>query len=103
MSLSDRIALFNEGRIEQIGSPESLYNTPETLFVARFLGDSNVFPLSANATGASVSWEGERWAGRARHDLHARGGWRRNGADGASRGDVAVLPTAPMCRPEPMR
>jgi putative spermidine/putrescine transport system ATP-binding protein len=62
MSLSDRIALFNEGRIEQIGSPESLYNTPETLFVARFLGDSNVFPLSANATGASGSWEGERWA-----------------------------------------
>ncbi len=62
MSLSDRIALFNEGRIEQIGTPESLYNTPETLFVARFLGDSNVFPLSENATGVSVSWEGERWA-----------------------------------------
>jgi putative spermidine/putrescine transport system ATP-binding protein len=62
MSLSDRIALFNEGRIEQIGTPESLYNTPETLFVARFLGDSNVFPLSQAAAGSSASWEGERWS-----------------------------------------
>jgi putative spermidine/putrescine transport system ATP-binding protein len=62
MSLSDRIALFNEGRIEQIGTPETLYACPETLFTARFLGDSNVFTLADGPTGASVSWEDEQWA-----------------------------------------
>lgn len=41
--LSDRIAVFNEGRIEQVGTPEDLYYRPTNLFVARFLGDSNVF------------------------------------------------------------
>ena len=56
MNLSDRIALFNNGRIEQVGTPESLYQTPETLFTARFLGDSNVFELSEFADGTGT-WE----------------------------------------------
>ncbi|WP_380280602.1 ABC transporter ATP-binding protein [Kitasatospora purpeofusca] len=43
LALSDRIAVFNEGRIEQVGTPEELYERPATLFVARFLGESNVF------------------------------------------------------------
>ncbi len=41
--LSDRIAVFCEGRIEQIGSAEELYECPRTRFVAEFLGESNVF------------------------------------------------------------
>jgi putative spermidine/putrescine transport system ATP-binding protein len=41
--LSDRIAVYNQGRIEQIGVPEALYEWPATLFVANFLGESNVF------------------------------------------------------------
>ncbi|RGE23277.1 ABC transporter ATP-binding protein [Leucobacter sp. wl10] len=41
LTLSDRIAVFNEGRIEQIGTPEELYARPGTLFVARFIGESN--------------------------------------------------------------
>jgi putative spermidine/putrescine transport system ATP-binding protein len=61
MSLSDRITLFNNGRIEQIGSPETLYQAPETLFTARFLGDSNVFELPEAPDGA-ISWEGNTWA-----------------------------------------
>ncbi|GIJ49231.1 polyamine-transporting ATPase [Virgisporangium aliadipatigenens] len=61
MTLSDRIALFNNGRIEQIGTPEALYRTPETLFTARFLGDSNVFPLTEPAGGKAV-WEDSTWA-----------------------------------------
>lgn len=44
LTLSDRIAVFNEGRIEQVGRPEELYERPETLFVARFIGESNAFP-----------------------------------------------------------
>ncbi len=39
--LSDRIAVFNNGMIEQIGNANDLYERPETLFVARFLGDSS--------------------------------------------------------------
>jgi len=60
MNLSDRIALFHNGRIEQVGTPEALYEAPETLFTARFLGDSNVFPVDAAATG-SVAWEDRVW------------------------------------------
>jgi putative spermidine/putrescine transport system ATP-binding protein len=61
MNLSDRIALFNNGRIEQVGTPEALYQTPETLFTARFLGDSNVFELSGFADGTG-NWEDKVWA-----------------------------------------
>ncbi len=43
LTLSDRIAVFNEGRIEQVGTPTELYDRPQTLFVAEFLGESNVF------------------------------------------------------------
>ncbi|WP_405801190.1 ABC transporter ATP-binding protein [Streptomyces sp. NBC_01506] len=51
LALSDRIAVFNEGRIEQVGTPEELYERPATLFVARFLGESNVFTGRCTAAG----------------------------------------------------
>ena len=42
LTMSDRMAVFNEGRIEQIGSPADVYEHPETEFVAGFVGVSNV-------------------------------------------------------------
>jgi len=42
MTMSDRIAVMNRGRYEQLGDPESLYERPETRFVAGFLGVSNL-------------------------------------------------------------
>jgi len=42
MTLSDRIAVMNEGRIEQVGSPEEIYREPATEFVADFIGDTNL-------------------------------------------------------------
>ena len=42
MSLSDRIAVMNEGRIEQVGPPEEIYREPATQFVAEFIGDTNL-------------------------------------------------------------
>lgn len=42
MGLSDRIAVMNGGRIEQLGSPEEIYDHPRTRFVAGFIGDTNV-------------------------------------------------------------
>jgi putative spermidine/putrescine transport system ATP-binding protein len=41
--LSDRIAVFNDGRIEQVGTAEDLYERPSTVFVAQFLGESSLF------------------------------------------------------------
>jgi putative spermidine/putrescine transport system ATP-binding protein len=43
MTMSDRVAVFNNGRIEQIGSPLAVYNRPASRFVAEFIGDSNIF------------------------------------------------------------
>ena len=40
--MSDRLAVFNEGRIEQIGAPADVYEHPQTEFVAGFVGVSNV-------------------------------------------------------------
>ena len=42
MTMADTIAVMNEGRIEQMGTPEDLYESPKTAFVANFLGQSNL-------------------------------------------------------------
>jgi iron(III) transport system ATP-binding protein len=44
MELGDRIAVMNEGRIEQVAAPREVYQEPATEFVARFVGDVNVLP-----------------------------------------------------------
>jgi putative spermidine/putrescine transport system ATP-binding protein len=62
MNLSDRIALFNNGHIEQVGSPETLYREPDTLFTARFLGDSNVFDLGESGFDTTAGWEDQVWS-----------------------------------------
>ncbi len=49
LTMSDRLAIMNGGRVEQAGSPKDVYEEPETLFVANFLGVSNL--LQAEATG----------------------------------------------------
>jgi putative spermidine/putrescine transport system ATP-binding protein len=42
MTLSDRVAVFNQGRIEQLASPQQLYDAPVNPFVAGFVGDNNM-------------------------------------------------------------
>lgn len=42
LTMSDTIVVMNQGYIQQIGSPESIYNEPENAFVADFIGDSNI-------------------------------------------------------------
>ena len=58
LSVSDRVAVFNNGRIEQVDSPRDLYMRPRTPFVAGFVGTSNVFdPLMAeNLCGMTGSF-----------------------------------------------
>ncbi|MDS0261140.1 ABC transporter ATP-binding protein [Haloarcula sp. S1CR25-12] len=43
LSASDRVIVLNDGQIEQIGTPDELYHSPETEFVANFVGDMNMF------------------------------------------------------------
>jgi spermidine/putrescine transport system ATP-binding protein len=52
MTMADRIAVMNQGRIEQIGPPAELYERPKTAFVAGFLGVSNL--LNARVAGADA-------------------------------------------------
>jgi len=42
LTMSDRIAVFNEGKVEQVGTPAEMYEHPSTEFVAGFIGTSNV-------------------------------------------------------------
>jgi ABC-type Fe3+/spermidine/putrescine transport system ATPase subunit len=44
LTLADRIGVLRDGRVEQQGAPLAVYDAPRTAFVARFLGDANVFP-----------------------------------------------------------
>lgn len=43
MTVSSRIAVMNEGRVEQVGEPRDVYEAPRTRYVAEFIGDVNVF------------------------------------------------------------
>ncbi|MDO8698305.1 MAG: ABC transporter ATP-binding protein, partial [Pseudomonas sp.] len=55
LSMSDRVAVFNKGRIEQVDTPRNLYMQPATAFVAEFVGTSNVLrgELAAKLSNAS--------------------------------------------------
>lgn len=49
LSMADRVAVFNNGGIVQVGSPEAIYKRPTTKFVADFVGSSNVLPPDVTA------------------------------------------------------
>jgi ABC-type Fe3+/spermidine/putrescine transport system ATPase subunit len=54
LAISDRIAILRSGKIEQIGSPEEIYQRPQTAFVAEFLGGTNMLP------GVAGTFDGRR-------------------------------------------
>lgn len=58
LSMADRVALFNEGRVVQVGTPQEIYRQPNSRFVADFVGSSNVLPPDFVATIVGAS----RWA-----------------------------------------
>lgn len=71
MEVSNRVVVMNQGRVEQVGTPEEVYESPATAFVSRFLGSVNLFkgrvhdgwaqigdvraPISAEGTDAAVA------------------------------------------------
>ena len=57
LSMADRVAIFNHGRIVQVGVPQEIYERPRTRFVADFVGSSNVLPPEFVATtGGPARW-----------------------------------------------
>lgn len=48
LSMSDRVIIFNQGRIEQIGTPYDIYENPNSLHVAKFIGETNIFNISVH-------------------------------------------------------
>ena len=51
LTMSDRIAVMNRGRVEQVDVPEEIYDRPTTTFVAGFIGVSNLMPATVSAPG----------------------------------------------------
>lgn len=63
MDMADTVAVMNKGRIEQMGAPEALYERPKTLFVSKFLGQSNIFVgevAETNADSVSINVAGSK-------------------------------------------
>jgi len=63
LTMSDRIAVMNEGRVEQIGSPQEIYHSPSSVFVANFIGIANLLPASVsqiNGNRTTVVVAGDR-------------------------------------------
>ena len=61
LALSDRIVVFNDGHIEQIGTPNEIYHAPASTFSARFVGNANVIPVEVvrtNGAQATVTVSG---------------------------------------------
>ncbi len=62
MTMADTVAVMNEGRIEQMGPPEILYDLPRTPFVANFLGQTNLIPVTYG--GRDGEWQRVSASGR---------------------------------------
>lgn len=61
LSMADRVAVFHEGKIMQIGTPEDIYRRPKTRFVADFVGSSNVLsPQTTKHLGGPEKWSSLR-------------------------------------------
>jgi spermidine/putrescine transport system ATP-binding protein len=65
LSMSDRVAIMNEGYIEQVGTPKNVYEEPANLYVAEFIGETNIFTteiLEIYDNKLVVDIEGKRFA-----------------------------------------
>ena len=86
LALSDRIAVMDHGRVEQLGTPEELYDAPRTRFVAGFIGTTNLLAGDGRVRGRPArSWCG--WTA-------ASAAWPRRGWPRATAVDLAIRPEA---------
>jgi len=90
LAMSNRIAVFHDGRIEQVGTPEDVYQRPVSLFVATFIGESTTFLGRLQQAGSGLR-------------LVAGGLSLPVSTAGARRADIAAgAPAALVVRPEAM-
>jgi ABC-type Fe3+/spermidine/putrescine transport system ATPase subunit len=78
LALSDRIVVFDQGRVEQVGTPDEIYRRPATPFAARFVGDANVLPvdvLERNGARATFDLAGLRLMAPCERELAPGPGW----------------------------
>jgi putative spermidine/putrescine transport system ATP-binding protein len=79
LTMSDRIAIFNDGVVQQLGSPTDIYENPSNPFVARFIGDNNALPgkiESVEGSECRVHLDGADHVVRARATPSIRAGGR---------------------------
>jgi multiple sugar transport system ATP-binding protein len=103
MTMADRIAVMNEGRIEQLGDPLELYDRPANLFVAQFIGSPAMNIFDGTVRNGAVEALGARWpasfplAGRAPDGQRVRYGIRPEHLEPAGSGIPAeVIVVEPM-------
>ena len=92
LMMSDRIAIFRAGRIEQLGTGDDLYDRPASLFVADFIGESNILRGAYEADGTDGGW---MTAGTSRLRI-GRSAAERSGLESGA-------PAALVVRPERIR
>ncbi|MDA0565469.1 ABC transporter ATP-binding protein [Streptomonospora sp. S1-112] len=98
LTMSDRIAVMNEGRVEQLGTPAEVYEHPATRFTAGFIGTSNLLSGEVADTGGGVTAIEVAGAGR----VLAAGGAQAGGFPAGVRVDVTVRPEkVAIARAEP--
>ena len=101
MTMADRIAVMNEGRIEQLGGPLELYDRPANLFVAQFIGSPAMNVFDGVYRDGAVEACGARWPcnARAREGQGVKYGIRpehlQSGSSGIAADVVVVEPMGP--------
>ncbi len=55
LAMSDRVAIMNDGKLEQLGPPDEVYSRPRTRFTATFVGDTNIFDGARGSDGRFLS------------------------------------------------
>ena len=79
LSMSDRVAVFKDGRIEQIGSPAEIYEHPQTEFVAGFVGVSNLLERTLNGQPSRFTVRPEKISVLQEHDAAEPGAHTETG------------------------
>ncbi|MEM6383139.1 MAG: ABC transporter ATP-binding protein [Pseudomonadota bacterium] len=85
MSIADRIAVMNSGKIEQLGTPVAIYDEPKTLFVNDFIGSSNRFD------GEIVERKAQQYTVKLKNGAI----WRVESSSGFAKGDAVIVTARP--------
>ncbi len=64
LAMSDKVAIMDQGRIAQIGTPEELYGTPASAYVADFIGSANIIPVSLEPAAEAAATRRYQLSGR---------------------------------------